>query len=305
MRDRLGSAFDSPDSKSRYVRRLFSTIADRYDLITVLLSYGNDRRWKRRLVAMARASAWRSARSTSRAAPATLPTRLQDAGARTVGLDITPRMVELARAKRSSATPAFLVGDMMALPFADATFDVVTTGYGIRNVPVIDRALAEIARVLRPGGVLLSLDFDRPPNAFVRAHLSELPDGRRFHRSGSRCTAIPTPTATFPSRSDAIRAPPAVCPSRRPRDSAACDAVPASSAASWPSTARSNSTPFHTSAVGKNPCNSSTILLPSMGSRFPMLSSVAASPAAVQPMVDESAERNVPARQLIKAKRSS
>jgi demethylmenaquinone methyltransferase/2-methoxy-6-polyprenyl-1,4-benzoquinol methylase len=58
---------------------------------------------------------------------------------------------------------------MMALPFRDATFDVVTTGYGIRNVPVISGALAEIARVLRPGGVFLSLDFDRPSNTFVRA----------------------------------------------------------------------------------------------------------------------------------------
>ena len=48
----LGSAFDSPDTKSRYVRRLFSTIADRYDLITGLLSYGQDRRWKRRLVSL-------------------------------------------------------------------------------------------------------------------------------------------------------------------------------------------------------------------------------------------------------------
>ena len=167
MRDRLGSAFDSPDSKSRYVRRLFSTIADRYDLITVLLSYGNDRRWKRRLVSMARATPGESALDLA-CGTGDITYALQDAGVRTVGLDITPRMVELARAKRSTSTPAFLVGDMMALPFANATFDVVTTGYGIRNVPVLDRTLAEIARVLRPGGVLLSLDFDRPQNAFVR-----------------------------------------------------------------------------------------------------------------------------------------
>ena len=56
----------------------------------------------------------------------------------------------------------------LALPFADASFDLVTTGYGIRNVPVIDLAIAEIARVLRPGGTLLSLDFNRPVNALVR-----------------------------------------------------------------------------------------------------------------------------------------
>src|SRR5258706_8092873 len=58
---------------------------------------------------------------------------------------------------------------MMALPLPDATFDLVTTGYGIRNVPAIEPAIAEIRRVLRPGGLLLSLDFDRPSSPLVRA----------------------------------------------------------------------------------------------------------------------------------------
>ena len=168
MRDRLGSAFDSPDSKSRYVRRLFSTIADRYDLITVLLSYGQDRRWKHRLVALARLEPGVRALDLA-CGTGDITYALQDARAECVGLDITARMVEIARGKRSSGSPpAFLVGDMMALPFGDGTFDVVTTGYGIRNVPAIDKALAEIGRVLRPGGVLLSLDFDRPSNPIVR-----------------------------------------------------------------------------------------------------------------------------------------
>ena len=57
----------------------------------------------------------------------------------------------------------------MALPFEDASFDVVSTGYGLRNVPELKGAIAEIRRVLRPGGILLSLDFDRPPSAIVRA----------------------------------------------------------------------------------------------------------------------------------------
>jgi len=169
MPARLRSAFDSPDTKSRYVRRLFSTIADRYDLITGLLSYGQDRHWKRRLVSLA------PLRPGVRALDLACSTgdityALSQAGAGSVGLDITPRMVEIARGKgRSGSRPGFLVGDMVALPFGDATFDVVTTGYGIRNVPVIAGALAEIARVLRPGGVLLSLDFDRPSNPLVRA----------------------------------------------------------------------------------------------------------------------------------------
>jgi len=70
------------------------------------------------------------------------------------------------------ATPeaaAFLVGDMCALPLPDQSFDVVTTGYGLRNVPDLPAAVGEIARVLRPGGLLLSLDFNRPAQPVVRA----------------------------------------------------------------------------------------------------------------------------------------
>ncbi len=165
----LRTALSSPEGKSRYVRRLFSTIADRYDLITVLLSYGQDRRWKRRLVSLAPLDA-RTRVLDLACGTGDITYAAHARGAHAVGLDITPRMVELAQAKREShRAPAFLVGDMMALPFRDGTFDVVTTGYGIRNVPVIADALTEIQRVLRPGGLLLSLDFNRPSNALARA----------------------------------------------------------------------------------------------------------------------------------------
>jgi demethylmenaquinone methyltransferase/2-methoxy-6-polyprenyl-1,4-benzoquinol methylase len=165
----LGSALDSPDTKARYVRRLFSTIAGRYDFITAFLSCGQDERWKKRLVAMAPVRQGMPALDLA-CGTGDITFALQDAGASVVGLDITLSMVELACAKRRSRRqPGFLVGDMMHLPFADGSFHVVTTGYGIRNVPVIAPALAEIRRVLRPGGLLLSLDFNKPGNRAVRA----------------------------------------------------------------------------------------------------------------------------------------
>ena len=205
----LRTALESPGSKRLYVRRLFATIADRYDLITVLLSFGLDARWKRRLVAHAGNLTGRQALDLA-CGTGDIGFELSRRGALVTGLDITHRMVEIAHSKilRVPSTehrlpntehrlpntehripntehrlpntehripntehraPGFVVGDMMALPFADAQFDVVTTGYGLRNVPSLQGALEEISRVLRPGGLLLSLDFNRPTNGLVRA----------------------------------------------------------------------------------------------------------------------------------------
>ena len=146
------------------MRRLFATIADRYDFITVVLSYGQDRRWKARLIALAGLSP---------------DDRLLDLACGTgdilfaaadrvrlaVGLDLTHRMLQLARAKR---TAALVTGDMLALPFPAGSFTVVTVGYGLRNVPDLRAAITEIRRVLAPGGRLLSLDFNRPSHPLIR-----------------------------------------------------------------------------------------------------------------------------------------
>jgi len=162
----LHDAFASPEAKRRHVRRLFSTIADRYDLITAVLSYGQDARWKRRLIARAHV---RPGERVLDLASGTGDIAFAAAAgdARVVGLDITHRMLQLASQK--SAAASFVTGDMTHLPFASSVFDVVTTGYGLRNVPDLEVAIDEIARVLRPGGRLLSLDFNRPEPAVIRA----------------------------------------------------------------------------------------------------------------------------------------
>jgi len=161
----LDAALRSPDAKAPYVRRLFDTIASRYDLITRLLSFGRDSHWKRRLVRLA--DVQRGARALDLASgTGDIAFQLADQGARVVGLDITHRMLRLAREKRAGAP--MVTGDMMSLPFPASAFDVVTAGYGLRNVPEIEPAIREIARVARPGARVLSLDFNRPSNAFVR-----------------------------------------------------------------------------------------------------------------------------------------
>jgi demethylmenaquinone methyltransferase/2-methoxy-6-polyprenyl-1,4-benzoquinol methylase len=151
------------------VRRLFATIADRYDLITVLLSYGQDRRWKQRLVTLAAPSGARAVDLAT--GTGDIAFALSKAGADVVGVDVTLRMIQLANLKKDDGqrAPSFMVGDMTALPFQRASFDVVTAGYGLRNVPDLRAAIDEIHRVLKPGGAALSLDFNRPSNVVIRA----------------------------------------------------------------------------------------------------------------------------------------
>jgi ubiquinone/menaquinone biosynthesis methyltransferase len=207
---KLTAAFSSPDNKRQYVRTLFATIADRYDFITVVLSFGRDRHWKQRLV---HSAGLRPGARVLDLASGTgdIAFACAQAGARAVGLDITPRMIELAAAKARLATDdrlhrtRFLVGDMMALPFRTACVDVVTTGYGLRNVPVLADAVAEIARVLKPGGQMLSLDFNRPTSAVVRrAYLAYLTIvgstlGWLLHRDPDTYRYIPESLRRYPS----------------------------------------------------------------------------------------------------------
>ena len=140
----LRAAISTPEGKRRYVRRLFATIADRYDFITRLLSYGQDQRWKRLAVRLA------AVRSRDHVLDLACGTGdLLFAAAATarsaVGLDVTHRMLQLARgradAEARAARPRLVTADMLALPFHPASFDVVMTGYGLRNVPDLERRL--------------------------------------------------------------------------------------------------------------------------------------------------------------------
>jgi demethylmenaquinone methyltransferase/2-methoxy-6-polyprenyl-1,4-benzoquinol methylase len=174
----LDAALATAESKRRYVRRLFATIADRYDLVTRVLSYGQDAKWKARLVSVAGVKPDERALDLA-SGTGDIAFAVAARGARTIGLDLTHRMLVIARRRssrlRSSGATArqaadipWINGDMTSLPFRSTSFDLVTTGYGLRNVPDLAAAIDEIARVLKPGGRLLSLDFNKPENAIVR-----------------------------------------------------------------------------------------------------------------------------------------
>ncbi len=172
-----------PDRKQQFVTPMFDVIAPRYDAFTRLFSFGMDASWKREALTAAVA-----------AMNATVPARGLDLACgtgdiavalavalpllRVTGVDASPRMIEEAEQRLQSRSPSAVagrvqvqVGDMMALTAADASVDIVTAGYGVRNVPDAAGAVREMARVLRSGGTLVTLDFYRPEMSLWRSLL--------------------------------------------------------------------------------------------------------------------------------------
>jgi demethylmenaquinone methyltransferase / 2-methoxy-6-polyprenyl-1,4-benzoquinol methylase len=148
----------------RLMRDMFATIAPRYDFITRVFSYGMDPRWKR--LAVDRTALAPSASVLDLACGTGDFSRLVAAHvpqARVVAADLTQPMLRLAN------LPISVCADAASLPFANASFDAVFVGYGLRNFPNLARALAEMRRVLRPGGRLVSLDFFLPRRKILRS----------------------------------------------------------------------------------------------------------------------------------------
>lgn len=168
----MGNEFFSPgEQRASQVNKLFALIAPRYDLINDLQSLGRHRRWKRRVVACAAPQPGERALDVC-CGTGDLAFALAAGGAEVTGLDFSAPMLAVAARKASAANggvPRFLQGDAMHLPFPDAHFDIVTVGYGLRNLACWETGLDEMVRVTKPGGRLLVLDFGKPDNALWRS----------------------------------------------------------------------------------------------------------------------------------------
>ncbi len=145
------------------VRGMFERVARRYDLANHLLSGGLDFWWRARASEIVRQ--WQPRRLLDLATGSgdlalTIQRKLPEC--EITGADFSPEMLAVARRKGLQKT---VVADALHLPFADASFDVVTVAFGLRNMADWSAALREMSRVLRPGGHLLVLDFSLPPGA--------------------------------------------------------------------------------------------------------------------------------------------
>lgn len=159
--------------KTKYVATMFDILAPGYDSFTRLFSFGMDRRWKNRLI--------EEGTRRSIAAPRILDLACgtgdfaaelaRSTGAeRALGLDLSEQMLTEARRRTSGNGTRidFAACDMLQLCVRESSVDVVSVGYGIRNTADMAQALREIARVLKPGGLFINLDFYRPARKFWR-----------------------------------------------------------------------------------------------------------------------------------------
>jgi demethylmenaquinone methyltransferase/2-methoxy-6-polyprenyl-1,4-benzoquinol methylase len=144
---------------------MFDRIADRYDLLNRLISLGIDQRWRSEAVDALEIGPEKRALDLA-TGTADLALRIAREGATVVGLDPSTRMLEIGRAKVDrqglSGRVELVVGDAEELPFETDSFDAVSIAFGIRNVPDRRRALAEMARVTRPGGRVAVLELSEP-----------------------------------------------------------------------------------------------------------------------------------------------
>jgi len=166
--------FAPGDQRAAKVNDLFARIARRYDFLNDLQSFGLHRLWKRRVVSLAQI------KNSDRALDLCCGTgdisfALARGGAETTGLDFSAQMLDVAAQRQSANSKSitqsvkFLQGDAQQLPFPENSFDVVTVGYGLRNLTSWERGLDEMFRVAKPGARLIVLDFGKPANALWRA----------------------------------------------------------------------------------------------------------------------------------------
>ncbi len=198
----------SPTERRRYVQNMFTRIAARYDLMNRVMTFGQDVSWRREVIRRAAlqpgdflldlgAGTGDLAREALRQQPA----------CRVLAADYTLAMMQVGRT-RYAHPPWWCGADALALPYPDETFDVLVSGYLLRNVVDLPRALAEQYRVLKPGGRILSLDTTRPPRnllaPFIDFHLHTLIPlaGRLLTGEADAYTYLPDSTAAFLTAED-------------------------------------------------------------------------------------------------------
>lgn len=200
------------EAKARFVHDLFSQVAPTYDLLNRLLSFGQDRRWRRVAARQAGLSPGGKALDVATGTGDLARELLRHVGesGRVVGVDFCRPMLDIGirRNQALGARVEMVEGDAQALPFDDASFDAATIAFGTRNVTDLRRTFEEMARVVRPGGRVVCLEIARPLWPPLRAAFDlyfahVLPTlARLVHPNRRNYAYLPASLAAFVSREE-------------------------------------------------------------------------------------------------------
>jgi demethylmenaquinone methyltransferase/2-methoxy-6-polyprenyl-1,4-benzoquinol methylase len=187
------------------VRTMFDRIAPVYDVMNRVMTAGLDLRW-RRITAEAVVERGNAVLDACCGTGDLAVADLRAGAGKVTGLDFSPRMLE--RARKKSAAVEWIEGDMLALPFADASFDAATVGFGVRNVSDLERGLGELARVLGPGGRVGILEISQPRGLlapFYRLWFDRIvPLLGKLLKGGAAYTYLPASVRRFPGPDELV-----------------------------------------------------------------------------------------------------
>jgi demethylmenaquinone methyltransferase/2-methoxy-6-polyprenyl-1,4-benzoquinol methylase len=195
-------------SKKQEVAEMFNNISGKYDFLNHFLSVGIDRIWRKKAVAMLKEIQPKRildlATGTGDFAIASLKLQPEEV----VGMDISEGMLEVGRKKMKDRgfdkVVSMRLGDSEDLPFEDNYFDALTVGFGVRNYENLEKGLAEMLRVVRPGGKLIILEFSKPKKFPVKQYYAFhskyiIPFfGKRISKDDKAYAYLPESVAAFP-----------------------------------------------------------------------------------------------------------
>ena len=157
------------EERRKYVRRMFGRISSRYDLMNRLMTFGQDRNWRRDAIQKLELQPGQRVLDIGAGTgDLALEIRRRHPDVEVVAADLTPEMVAVGRQRADGSLVTWLIADAIHLPYPDACFDAVISGYLLRNVPDVDAALREQRRVLKEGGWVVSLDTTPPANHILK-----------------------------------------------------------------------------------------------------------------------------------------
>ena len=162
-----------PGDRNQFTQQLFTTLPAHYNLLAEVLSLGQNRRWRRAMVDRIVPGSPRTILDVACGAAGVTAQLAERTAARVIGLDLTDAMLQRGQDRLESraltSRVQLVAGRAEQLPFGDGAFDALTFTYLLRYVVDPEATLAELARVVRPGGVMASHEFFVPPNRFWRA----------------------------------------------------------------------------------------------------------------------------------------